>query len=95
MAASPPAGFKPFSITDGFIAHSGPYYWRKDMAGFLNFGFQMDARHANPNGVLHGGAILSFLDTIAGQVVYREVRKTAQPCRWIVASSMLQRRALG
>lgn len=75
MDASPPAGFEPYRVTDGFIAHSGPYYWRKDEAGLLEFGFQTDARHGNPNGILHGGAVLSFLDTILGHVVFVEARK--------------------
>ena len=76
MTASPPAGFQPFAITDGFIGHNGPYYWRKDDAGRFEFGFQTDARHGNPNGVLHGGAILTFLDTILGHAVVSEDRQT-------------------
>ncbi len=41
----------------------------------LEFGFQTDARHANPNGVLHGGAVLGFLDTILGHAIVDETRK--------------------
>jgi acyl-coenzyme A thioesterase PaaI-like protein len=61
--------------SEGFIGHNGPFYWRQDAAGRLEFGFQSDARHVNPNGVLHGGAILGFLDTILGYVVVRETQR--------------------
>ena len=96
MTASPPEGFQQFWVTDGFIGHNGPYYWRKDEAGLFEFGFQTDARHGNPDGVLHGGSILSYLDTILGHYVFSEARKncatvsldsrfigTAAPDAWI------------
>lgn len=104
MTASPPAGFQPFRITDGFIGHTGPYYWRKDEAGVLEFGFQTDARHSNPNGALHGGAILAFFDTILGHAVVSEARKkcatisldsrfigTAAPGAWIGGRTTLRK----
>jgi acyl-coenzyme A thioesterase PaaI-like protein len=71
-------------VTDGFVGHIGPYYWRQDSAGQHEFGFQTDARHGNPNGVLHGGAVLSFLDTILGHAV---VRETQRPCATISLDS--------
>lgn len=97
MTASPPAGFQQFWVTDGFIGHNGPYYWRRDeTTGEFEFGFQTDARHGNPNGVLHGGAILSFLDTILGHAVVNDAQKkcatvsldsrfiaTAAPGAWV------------
>ena len=104
MTASPPAGFKQYWVTDGFIGHGGPYYWRKNEAGRLEFGFQTDARHGNPNGVLHGGAILTFLDTILGHFVFSEARKncvtisldsrfigTASPGAWIDGRTTLRK----
>jgi acyl-coenzyme A thioesterase PaaI-like protein len=84
MTDSPPAGFQPFGVTDGFIGHNGPYYWRQDSEGQLEFGFQTDARHGNPNGVLHGGAVLGFLDTILGHAV---VRGAQRPCATISLDS--------
>jgi uncharacterized protein (TIGR00369 family) len=75
MSGSVPAGFQPIAPVEGFIGHNGPYYWRQDGAGRLEFGFQSDARHLNPHGVLHGGAILGFLDTILGFAVVHETRK--------------------
>ncbi len=75
MTEHPPAGFRPFEVTGGFIGHNGPYYWREDSAGQVEFGFQTDARHGNPNGVLHGGAVLAFLDTILGHAVVKQARR--------------------
>src|SRR5512139_869387 len=84
MTDSLPTGFQPFDVTDGFIGHNGPYYWRQDATGRIEFGFQTDARHGNPNGVLHGGAVLSFLDTILGHAVVREARR---PCATVSLDS--------
>lgn len=70
-----PEGFKPLRIGVGFIPHNGPYYYRRDGEGRLEFGFRSDARHVNPNGVLHGGSILGFLDTILGHAIVRETRR--------------------
>ncbi len=75
MSGSIPKGFKQIAVADGFIGHNGPYYWQRHEDGRLEFGFQSDARHANPNGVLHGGAVLGFLDTILGHAVVVETRK--------------------
>ena len=69
MADLCPPGFQPLAVADGFIGHNGPYYWRQDAVGQTEFGFASDARHGNPNGVLHGGAVLGFLDTILGHAV--------------------------
>ena len=49
--------FMPFAESGGFIAHNGPYYWGREASGELVYGFQSDARHGNPNGVLHGAAV--------------------------------------
>ena len=61
-----PAGFKLMLPNDGFMANNGPYYLRRIPEGGYDYGFQSDARHKNPNNVLHGGAIVGFLDTIMG-----------------------------
>jgi uncharacterized protein (TIGR00369 family) len=75
MSGFVPAGFQHIGPLEGFIEGNGPYYWRRDAAGRLEFGFQSDARHLNPHGVLHGGAILGFLDTILGYVVVHETQR--------------------
>jgi len=53
---------------DGLIGLLGPYYWRQD-GDSLVYGFQSDARHGNPNGVVHGGALTAFADTLTGHLI--------------------------
>lgn len=103
-AALPPEGYQPFQVTDGFIGLNGPYFWREDAAGQCEFGFQTDARHGNPNGFVHGGAVLTFLDTILGHAVVKEAQKpcatvsldsrfigTAAPGAWIGGRTTLKK----
>jgi acyl-coenzyme A thioesterase PaaI-like protein len=71
----PPAGFKPIADDSGFVAVNGPYYWRRDDAGELRYLFFSEQRHANPNRVVHGGAILGFLDTVIGKAVVHQTRR--------------------
>jgi acyl-coenzyme A thioesterase PaaI-like protein len=70
-----PEGFEPVFGSAGFIDHVGPYYILRGKDGDREFGFQSDARHGNMNGVFHGGALLSFLDTILGYVVVEQMQK--------------------
>jgi acyl-coenzyme A thioesterase PaaI-like protein len=76
--------FTPFALDGGFIGHNGPYYWGKDAAGDFVYGFQSDARHGNPNGVLHGGAITAFVDTFLGHAL---VMQTARPCATVALNT--------
>jgi len=70
MSATPPTGIptglKLMEPNDGFMANNGPYYLRRLPEGGYEYGFQSDARHMNPNNVLHGGAVIGFLDTVMG-----------------------------
>jgi uncharacterized protein (TIGR00369 family) len=75
-----PDGFHTIENGLGFIGVAGPYYMRPVADGFPEFGFPSDARHVNINGVFHGGALLSFLDTILGYVA---VDKFGKPCATI------------
>ena len=85
MTDAVPAGFVPFATTTGFIAHNGPYYARMLDGGGYEYGFPSDAaRHGNPNGVLHGGSVLGFVDTILGHLV---VHSTGRPCATVSLDS--------
>ncbi|MFN3854241.1 MAG: PaaI family thioesterase [Phreatobacter sp.] len=96
----PPEGFQLLRPIDGFIGVAGPYY---RAAGGL-YGFQSDARHGNPNGVLHGGAILTFVDTVLGREVVKVTRRrcatvalnsqfmaAARPGDWIEAKVVIRK----
>ncbi len=79
-----PVGFQPFQELKGYIALSGPFFWRREDDGGYSYGFRSDDRHGNPNGVLHGAAILTFIDTILGHAV---VTATSRKCATIALTS--------
>lgn len=75
-----PAGFARFGEDEGFIGVAGPYCWRQVDAGRIEYGFRAGERHGNPNGVLHGGSITTFMDTVLG---YEVIRVTGRRCATI------------
>ncbi len=56
-----PEGWRPFPIRDGFISVNGPLYLRPEGDGIV-VGMRVEARHCNPNGVCHGGMLMTFAD---------------------------------
>lgn len=100
-----PSGFKLMLPNDGFMANNGPYYLRRlpDEGGYA-YGFQSDARHGNPNNVLHGGAVIGFLDTIMGHFAAALAKRptatigfdtrflaSTQPGAWIEGRAIMRR----
>lgn len=79
-----PDGYRPLSETEGYIGLSGPFFWRRDEQRQFTYGFRSDSRHGNPNGVLHGAAILTFVDTILGHAV---VSATGRRCATVALTS--------
>lgn len=51
---------------DGFIGHVGGL-WRRDVGGQVQLAFVAQAFHANRNGVVHGGMLMTFTDRALGQ----------------------------
>jgi acyl-coenzyme A thioesterase PaaI-like protein len=109
MSSSPPpdipTGFKLMLPNDGFLANTGPYYLcRLPEDGGYAYGFQSDDRHRNPNNVLHGGAVIGFLDTIMGHFAATSAKRptatigfdtrflaSTQPGAWIEGRVMMRR----
>ncbi len=58
----PLKGFAPWGDLDPFEAAIGPYYFRKEAGGTFLSAFLAEARHANADGFVHGGALMSFAD---------------------------------
>lgn len=77
-------GFVRLGETEGFIGLAGPYYWRPTAAGAVDYGFPAELRHGNPNGVLHGGSITTFMDTVLG---YEVIRVTGRRCATIALNT--------
>lgn len=69
--ARPPDGFKLYQTRDGrFSERLGPYFVRGRGLGLV-MGFRVLDRHANSNGVAHGGALMAFADTLCGNIAAR------------------------
>jgi acyl-coenzyme A thioesterase PaaI-like protein len=49
----------------GFISHAGPFFYKMDDAG-PRFAFPTSDKHQNRNGVLQGGALMTFTDRALG-----------------------------
>ena len=49
----------------GFVSHAGPFFHRMDGTG-IEFAFPTSVKHANRNGVLQGGALMTFTDRALG-----------------------------
>lgn len=99
-----PPGFKLMLPNDGFMAINGPYYLRRIPDIGYEYGFQSDARHKNPNNVLHGGAVIGFLDTIMGHFAAASAKRptatigfdcrflaSTQPGAWIEGRTIMRR----
>ncbi len=85
-----PTGFKLMLPNDGFMSNNGPYYLRRIAEGGYEYGFQSDERHKNPNNVLHGGAVVGFLDTIMGHFAASSAKRPTATigfdCRFLAST---------
>jgi len=66
---APPAGFEELELASGFNTAFGPIYRHETEQ---KLGFRMGPQHLNPVGVLHGGAMATFADTMVLAIV-REI----------------------
>ena len=60
----------------GYVGLVGPYFYRHANQS-LTFSFPTLAKHLNRNGVIHGGALMTFVDRVCGMTV-RETTSTTQ-----------------
>lgn len=87
MPSSPsliPSDFVTFEHNTGHIGLNGPYYYKALEAGAFSYGFLTDERHSNPNGVIHGAALFSFVDTVFGHLI---VTNTQRLCATVSLTS--------
>ncbi len=64
-----PDGFKPFQVSGPFALSCGPFYYREEPGGDYSYGFAAEERHTNPYGIVHGGVLVTFVDTLMGRSV--------------------------
>tara|TARA_R110002167_G_scaffold36044_11_gene114747 strand:+ start:897 stop:1805 length:909 start_codon:yes stop_codon:yes gene_type:complete len=76
-AQAVPEGFAPFRRHGAFAAAMGPFYEQPLGDRRYRYGFLAEARHCNPQGTIHGGAMYSFADHMAGHAV---VHATGRIC---------------
>lgn len=61
----------------GFIGTAGPLWTRRVDSGW-RYGLLVEARHLNPAGVMHGGALCTLLDHVISTVAWEACDRT--PC---------------
>ncbi len=84
MNSEIPEGFTPFPSIGGFIDLIGPCYFGGQEDHTLRYGLVTGQQHCNTNGVVHGGALMTFADTVMGSAVYQTVKG---PCATISMNS--------
>jgi len=84
MQTQVPEGFTEFPSRSGFVDQSGPYYFGGKRGDSVIFGFLAEQRHTNPAGMVHGGALVTFADTVMGSVVWHTMER---PCATISLNS--------
>ena len=60
----------------GFIGTAGPLWTRREDAGWA-YGLLCDARHLNPAGRVHGGALVTLLDHAISTIAWERSGKQA------------------
>lgn len=72
---APPEGFVLMQPRSEFFGHNGPMFHRPEAEG-VEYALFILPRHTNGLGVLHGGMLSAFLDTLLGSAVYRGAGRT-------------------
>lgn len=85
MTIDIPTGFVPVGASSGsenFESLVGPLYQRQDApANIAIWGFRAERRHCNPFGIVHGGMLTTFADTMMGSLVFHAI--AGAPCATI------------
>jgi len=70
-APNPPEGFEESTNRGPFTSHNGPFFHRVNPDGSFAHGFRAAHRHCNGMGIVHGGLITAFADSLMGTAVWR------------------------
>jgi len=93
QAADPPAGFRPYHSSSPYTEISGPFFQRELADGAFVRGFRVLQHHTNAAGYVHGGLLMTFVDTVMGQAVGRAIEGPALTIR--MSTNFLQPARLG
>jgi len=74
----PPSGFTVFATWPGFSKNLEPLYQCQQASDtYLRLGLWVYSHHVNGFGIVHGGALSTFCDVLAGQNVVRAIEQHA------------------
>ena len=76
-AADPPPGFTMVARTDPYESLVGPFFFRETpdpASDRFTMSFYVDDRHVNARGVLHGGMLMTFADSVLGSMVWQTIK---------------------
>ena len=80
---SVPPGFRELTEAVGFAAANGPWF-EKIEGDRLIRGFRPAAQHANSHGIVHGGMLATFLDSVMGSTVSHVLKQRVVTVRLTV-----------
>ncbi len=66
---SVPPGFQPIAQISGFAEVNGPWFEKVEGDRLIR-GFRPGPQHANSHGIVHGGMLAAFLDSVMGSTVF-------------------------
>ena len=69
-----PPGFRKLTEATGFAAANGPWF-EKIEGGRVLRGFRPGPQHANALGIVHGGMLAAFLDSVLGSTVFHVLQR--------------------
>lgn len=79
-----PAGYDgPAALVDPFEAFAFQSFQRRNADGSLSYALPLDSRHENGVGVVHGGLLMTFADSVLGLVAW----SACAPGAWCVTVS--------
>jgi uncharacterized protein (TIGR00369 family) len=73
-SSSVPPGFRRIEQTSGFAEANGPWF-EKIEGGRLIRGFLPGPPHSNSHGIVHGGMLAAFLDSVMGSTVFHVLER--------------------
>ena len=76
----PPPGFVLSTTRGPYTTHNGPFYHKVTDEGFWH-GVRIQKRHCNSRGIVHGGMLMTFADSVLATAVFRATKGVALTVR--------------
>ena len=79
----PPGFEQPTGLVDPYEAYIFQHFRRSNADGSVTYALAMDERHGNSRGVVHGGVLMTFADSVLGLATWT----ACEPGTWSVTVS--------